>query len=202
MLLNRITANEAAGRTNCISHALPLLIIPTPALELLLVVALGTLELLVSDALVDVLLIDVVELLVVELLVAFKLVDDVVEELGAVLIELREKEMTEPSVAAASVVLDEAEVVVEEEPDEEPVEEVADEVVEVAEVVCARTWVNSVAMHRSIAVAAVVGTMRTIFFFLKGYESGGRLPVQLDVDGSSLKFGSSYFDRRRQGISA
>lgn len=158
MLLSRMTANEAAGRTKCVlSHAVPRLSKPTPALGEL--VELGSPELLVSEALLEVVLLsdDTVELellLVVELLVPFELVDEVDEEDDAVLIELSENEMTVPRVAAASVVLDEVDETVEEEPEEE---------VDVGvELLCARTWVNRVAMHSSSVAAVVVATMRTI----------------------------------------
>lgn len=121
MLLKRTTVNEMHGRSKCDS--------PQPTVAL--IAALGALEV-VALGIVDELLVEAVLLMeeMVELeaepVEEVELDEDMVEEeeeVGAVLIELMEKVMRDPSVAAASVDLWEDEV---EEDETEPEEVVGD----------------------------------------------------------------------------
>lgn len=119
MLLKRTTVNEMHGRSKCDS--------PQPTVAL--IAALGALEV-VALGIVDELLVEAVLLMeeMVELeaepVEEVELDEDMVEEeVGAVLIELMEKVMRDPNVAAASVDLWEDEV---EEDETEPEEVVGD----------------------------------------------------------------------------
>lgn len=159
-MLSSSTASDAAGNTKCV------LCQPTDAARAAL--ALAELVEVASDDVEVMEELDVdgrVELETVELeeaeLVAVELVELTVDEEEIVLIEVNENEMSVPSVAAASVVL---------EPEDDVVDRAdeLDELLENDDELCAVTvWVESIAMQTKTMPTAIfkVGScsIRTIF---------------------------------------